>query len=133
MIFAGLDALTVVLDPPGAHGFLAGGLYHLPNRVDHELGLLLVYVMAAVGVRDVPGSWHLAHEIGPGIHNSPEEQLAELLRFFGRHRQRAVLHVRHKVKRLVGGEHDEGHRLQGSGGQGLFEVSLLVEPLQVGV
>ena len=71
--------------------YLHGGVYDLTNRVDHELGLLLVYVMTAVGVRDVPGAWHLAHEIGPGIHKSIEEQLAELLRFFGRHRQRAVL------------------------------------------
>src|SRR5215213_9996197 len=86
--------------PAGVHqrsATYSGGVYDLTNRVDHELGLLLVYVMAAVGVRDVPGSWHLAHEIGPGIHISPEEQLAELLGFFGRHRQRAVLHEGRKV------------------------------------
>ena len=49
-----------------------------------SLGLLLVYVMAAVGVRDVPGAWHLTHKIGPGIHKSLKEKLAELLRFLGR-------------------------------------------------
>ena len=48
--------------------------------------MLLVYVMAAVRVRDVPGAGHLAHKIGPGIHKSLEEKLAELLRFVGRHR-----------------------------------------------
>ena len=26
-----------------------------------------MYVMAAMRVRDVPGAWHLTHEIGPGI------------------------------------------------------------------
>ena len=96
-----------------AHDFLRAASTTSRTELDHELGLLPVYVMAAVGVRDVPGSWHLAHEIGPGIHISPEEQLAELLGFFGRHRQRAVLHEGQKVHRFVGGEHDEGHRLQG--------------------
>jgi hypothetical protein len=48
MLF-GLDALTVVLDPERAR-FLAGGSYDITNRVDHEPGLLLVYVMAAVRV-----------------------------------------------------------------------------------
>ena len=78
--------------------------------------------MAAVRVRDVPGAWHLTHKIGPGIHKSLEEKLAELLRFFGRHRQAAVFDVGRKVLRLVGGEHDKGHRLQRSGGQCLLEV-----------
>src|SRR5688500_13232611 len=38
-VFFGHDALTMVLGPERAR-LLAGGLYHLPNRVDHELGLL---------------------------------------------------------------------------------------------
>jgi hypothetical protein len=63
MLF-GLDALTVVLDPERAR-FLAGGSYDITNRVDHEPGLLLVYVMAAVCVRNVPGAWHLARKVGP--------------------------------------------------------------------
>ena len=56
--------------------------------VDHKLRLLLMYVMAAVRVRDVPGAGHLADKIGPGIHKSLEEKLAELLRFLGRQWQR---------------------------------------------
>ena len=48
------------------------------NRVDHELRLLLVNIMIAVRVCDVPGAWHLAHEVGPGIHNGIKEELAEL-------------------------------------------------------
>ena len=63
MLF-GLDALTMVLDPERAR-FLASGLYHLTNRVDHEPGLLLVYVMAAVRVCNVAGAWHLARKVGP--------------------------------------------------------------------
>jgi hypothetical protein len=63
MLF-GLDALTVVLDPERAR-VLAGGSYDLTNRVDHEPGLLLVYVMAAVRVCNVAGAWHLAHKVGP--------------------------------------------------------------------
>ena len=35
--------------------------------------MLLMYVMAAVGVRDVPGAWHLADKISPGIQISLEE------------------------------------------------------------
>jgi hypothetical protein len=63
MLF-GLDALTVVLDPERAR-FLAGGSYDLTNRLDHEPGLLLVCVMAAVRVCNVPGAWHLDHKVGP--------------------------------------------------------------------
>ena len=63
MLFS-LDALSVVLDPERAR-FLAGGSYHLTNRLDHEPGLLLVYVMAAVRVRNVAGAWHLARKVGP--------------------------------------------------------------------
>ena len=63
MLF-GLDALPVVLYPERAR-FLAGGSYDLTNRVDHELGLLLVYVMSATRVCNVAGAWHLAHKVGP--------------------------------------------------------------------
>ena len=64
-MLCGLDALlTVVLDPERAR-FLAGGSYDLTNRVDHKLGLLLVYVMAAVRVCNVADAWHLAHKVGP--------------------------------------------------------------------
>ena len=63
MLF-GLDALPVVLYPERAR-FLASGSYDLTNRVDHELGLLLVYVMSATRVCNVAGAWHLAHKVGP--------------------------------------------------------------------
>jgi hypothetical protein len=67
-VLFGLDALTVVLDPERAR-LLAGGFYDLMNLVNHELGLLLVYVMIAVRLRDVPGARHLAHKISPRIQN----------------------------------------------------------------
>ena len=60
----GLAALTVVLHPQRAR-FLASGLYHLTNRVDHEPGLLLVYVMTAIRVCNVADAWHLAHKVAP--------------------------------------------------------------------
>ena len=78
MVF-GLDALTVVLYPERAR-LLAGGFYDLTNPISHELRMLLMYVMVAVRIRNVPGAWHLAHNVSPGIHNSFEELLPELPR-----------------------------------------------------
>jgi hypothetical protein len=46
--------LSVVLDPERAP-LLAGGSYHLANRVDHKLGVLPLDEVAAVGVGDVLG------------------------------------------------------------------------------
>src|SRR5215213_9491992 len=93
---------------------LADSVYHLTNRVDHKLRLLLMYVMAAVRIRNVPGARHLAHKIGPGLQNSLKEVLCELLRYVGRHL--SGIDERGKVKRHVRGEHDKGHRPQRSGG-----------------
>ena len=93
----------------------------------------MVYVMAAVGVIDEPGAGHLAHEIAYGVVPCVIEQYAELLRLLERHRQRAVLDEGRKVERFVRLERDKGHRLQGGGGRCLFEVSIRVGPLQVGV
>jgi hypothetical protein len=67
-----LDALTLVLGPERVVAsllarLLADGVYDLTNRVDHKLRLLLMYVMAAVRVRNVPGARHLAHKISPGM------------------------------------------------------------------
>ena len=120
--------------PAGVHqrgATYSGGVYDLTNRVDHELGLLLVYVMTAVGIIDEPGAWHLAHEIAYGVVPCVIEQYAELLRLLGRHRQRAVLYVGRQVERFVRLERDKGHRLQGGGGRCLYEVSIIVGPLQV--
>ena len=63
MLF-GLDGLTVVLYPERAR-FLASGSYDITNRVDHEPGLLLVYVMTAIRVCNVADAWHLAHKVAP--------------------------------------------------------------------
>jgi len=51
----GLDALTVVLEPQRARLLLAGGFYHLTNPGDHELGVLDLDGVAAVGTGDVLG------------------------------------------------------------------------------
>ena len=64
MLF-GLDALTLVLGPERVVAslltrLLARGFYDLTNRISHKLRLLLMYVMAAVRVRNVPGTRHLA-------------------------------------------------------------------------
>jgi hypothetical protein len=67
-VLFGLDALTVVLGPERA-SLLAGGSYDLTNLVNHELRLLLMYVMIAVRLRDEPGTRHLAHKISPRIQN----------------------------------------------------------------
>src|SRR5215213_286114 len=111
--------------PAGVHqrgATYSGGVYDLTNRVGHELGLLLVYVMAAVGVIDEPGAGHLAHEIAYGVVPCVIEQYAELLRLLERHRQSAVLYVGRQVERFVRLERDKGHRLQGGGGRCLCEV-----------
>lgn len=71
-----------------------------------------MYVVAAVRVRNVPGARYLAHKISPGLQNSSNQKIAELLGFVGRHH--SGIDVRLKVVRLVRGEHDEGHRLQRS-------------------
>src|SRR5918998_3146641 len=112
---------------------LAGGCYHLPNRVDHELGLYLVYVMGAVGIIDEPGAGNLAHPLAYGVVPCVIEQNAELLRFLERHRQRAVLNEGRKVERYVRLERYKGHRLQLFGGRCLCAVSIIVGPLQGGV
>jgi hypothetical protein len=58
MVF-GLDALAVVLGFERAR-LLAGGFYDLMNRANHKLRSLLMFVMAAVRVRDVLCPRHLA-------------------------------------------------------------------------
>ena len=131
MVF-GLDALSVVLDPDRAR-LLAGGFYDLTNPVSHKPRMLLMYVMAAVRIRDVPGAWHLAHKISPRIYNGLKEKLAELLRLVNRQRQRLVYDIGHKVIRLVGGEHDKGHRLQGLSVPVLLEIPLVGVLLQARV
>jgi hypothetical protein len=78
----------VVLGPKGTR-VLAHGFYDLTNRANHKLRLFLMYVMAAVRVRNVPGARHLAHEIDPSVQNGLKEQIAELLPYVGW--QRAVI------------------------------------------
>ncbi len=109
----GLKTLAVVLGPERAR-LLADGFYDLTNRANHKLRLLLMYVMAAVRVRNVPCARHLAHKIGPGVQNGLKEEIAELLRYVGW--QRTVIDEMVKVKLLVLGENDQGRRLQRSGG-----------------
>jgi hypothetical protein len=99
---------------------LADSVYHLTNRVNHKIRLLLMYVMAAVRIRDMPGARHLAHKISPGIKNGSKEDIVELLHFVGRHR--SGIDERRKIERLVRGEHDKGHRLKRSRCQYLFKV-----------
>jgi hypothetical protein len=72
----------VVLGTKGTR-LLAGGFYDLTNRANHKLRLFLMYVMAALRVRNVPGARHLAHKIGPGVQNGSKEKIAELHCYVG--------------------------------------------------
>ena len=72
----------MVLGPKSTR-LLAGGFYDLTNRANHKLRLFLMYVMAALRVRKVPGARHLAHEIDPSVHFGLKEIIAELLRYVG--------------------------------------------------
>ena len=54
-VLFGLDALSVVLELECTR-LLADGLCDLTNRVDNELVLLFVYVMATMCVRNVPNA-----------------------------------------------------------------------------
>lgn len=118
-VLFGLEALAVVLDP-GRTRLFASGFYDLSNLVDHKLRSLLIYVMAAVRVRNVPGPRHLANELGPGLKNRLKQFPGERIRYVGR--ELSGLDERRNVIWLVRGEHDKGHRLQSIGGQCLSEV-----------
>ena len=110
-------AVAVGLEAHGDSGAASSttyddGVYDRTNRVDHKLRILLMYVVAAVRIRNVLGARHLAHKIGPGVHNSLKEVLCELLRYVSRHL--SGIDERRKVIRFILGEHDKGHRLQRS-------------------
>jgi len=103
----------------------------LANRIDHELGLLVVDVVAAVGLRDVLRARHELREILLRRLLRGVEDVPKVRRSVRWQRARRDEGRNLRAPGPVGGQHYEGQWAQRSGGADLFEAALRILPFYV--